>query len=250
MGESKLSPRLRPIEISYRNDWKSRGRKERPQALDRALELPQKKLAPLARSGLPGALRCLSPEKQTLAKLTSPESCHSDRGCPARVRACRRTWLRRSDGRCHSFCRNHPSAYICRPASRPCPRKSEYQCRSRTHRHRNSSNQIAEHWRRATATTAAVNSAFASSGSAAKQAAFPATAATAASSGRASTSKVCSGLEARCPRRSFQWRSPGWRETRKSETFSQILQEPMRLAWENNASAMPLNRAWSTLGEL
>src|SRR5215469_12912678 len=31
---------------------------------------------------------------------------------------------------------------------------------------------------------------------------------------------------ARYPRRSFQWRSPGWRETKASEFFSQILQEP------------------------
>ena len=43
---------------------------------------------------------------------------------------------------------------------------------------------------------------------------------------------------ARYPRRSFQLRSPGWRETKASEFFSQILQEPCG-SRGNVASTLP-----------
>src|SRR5579862_4811176 len=225
MGEIKLSPRLRPIEISYRKDWKMAGEEKRV-AMPRIESNVLRKT--LGTASTERFARCLAVpfsrnrlEKQTCL-LTSRESCHSHRACPARERACRRTWPRRSDGRCHKPYRRHLSTRTCHPALRLCRRRSEYQCRSRPRLDPHSSIPIAERWHPEIATTAAARWA-----SAAKRAAFPAT--VAASAVLSDRSTVCSGLEARCPRRSFQWRSPGWRETREIETFSQILQEPVRL---------------------
>ena len=68
--------------------------------------------------------------------------------------------------------------------------------------------------------------ASATSAVSAAQVCYPATMRVAVPDGPASWMVLCFVLGARYPRRSFQLRSPGWRETKASVSSSQILQEP------------------------
>jgi len=74
--------------------------------------------------------RCIMLRISLAPSTTSRESsCRWRQARPSPVRACLRTWRRPPDGRCHTFCRSHPSARTCRRTSRRYPKSSGCQKR-------------------------------------------------------------------------------------------------------------------------